>query len=135
MSTATSSSSSFDPFSNIDTRELASRVEALPTSELDTLAFGVIRLDDANKVTFYSRTEGQQSGFGDRPVIGRQFWTEIAPCMGTPEFIRRLDQAKRAGTLDLTFEQVGDFDDAERLLHVRMIAATNNGAWVFIRRP
>jgi photoactive yellow protein len=134
MSTA-NDGSAFDPFSNIDARELSARAEALPRSELDRLAFGVIRLDESNKVTFYSRTEAQQSGFGDRPIIGRQFWTEIAPCMGTPEFMQRLEQAKRAGTLDLTFEQIGDFDDAERQLHVRMIAATNNGAWLFIRRP
>ena len=134
MST-TNSGSAFDPFSNIEARELAVRVEAASPQELDALAFGVIRLDDAGNVIFFSRTEAQQSGFGERPAIGRQFWTEIAPCMGTPEFMRRLEQAKRARTLDLTFEQVGDFDDAERQLHVRLIAATKNGVWMFIRRP
>jgi photoactive yellow protein len=134
MST-TNSSNTFDPFSSIDARELLTRVEAASPSELDSLGFGVIRLDATDNVIFFSRTEAQQSGFGDRTAVGRQFWTEIAPCMGTPEFMRRLDQAKRAGTLDLTFEQIGDFDDAERQLHVRMIAASQNGVWVFIRRP
>jgi photoactive yellow protein len=134
MST-TNGSSAYDPFSNMDPRELQARVEAASPSELDSLSFGVIRLDDADNVIFFSRTEARQSGFGDRTAVGKKFWTELAPCMGTPEFLRRLEQAKRAGTLDLTFEQIGDFDDAERQLQVRMIAASRNGVWVFVRRP
>jgi photoactive yellow protein len=132
---ATNSSSSFDPFSSLGLRELLARVEAASASELDALSFGVIRLDDQDNVVFFSRPEAQQSGYGDRTAIGKKFWTELAPCMGTPEFMQRLNLAKRAGTLDLTFEQIGDFDDAERQLQVRLIAASTNGSWVFIRRP
>lgn len=49
--------------------------------------------------------------------------------------MRRIDEARRAGTLDIAFEQIGDFDDADRELHVRVISASSGGVWGFLQRP
>lgn len=111
------------------------RLEQLSPEALDVLPFGVVRLDAAGQVTFYSKTEGEQSGFGDRKAIGRHFFTQLAPCLGTPEFLRRIEQAQKEGTLDVLFEQVGDFGDAERELRVRVQSASDGGLWVCIERP
>jgi hypothetical protein len=54
--------------------------------------------------------------------------------MGTEDFQRRLDRAMAAGTLDITFEQLGDFDDTEREFRVRITSATGGGLWLFIQR-
>jgi photoactive yellow protein len=113
---------------------LPARAEELSSEELDALPFGVVRLDPAGKVTFYSRTEGEQSGYGVRRAIGLEFFTRMAPCMATPERLRQIDEARRAGTLDILFEQVGDFDDAERELRVRLVSASDAGLWLFIER-
>lgn len=130
-----------EAYENISARELdltdealRSHVEQLSPEALDALPFGVIRLDDAGKVTFYSRTEAEQSGFGDRKAIGRDFFTQLAPCLGTPEFMQRIERARQDGTLDVMFEQIGDFDDAERELRVRVQSATGGGLWVFLQR-
>jgi photoactive yellow protein len=121
-------------FIDVPAAELLGSVEALEPGALDDLPFGVIRLDEAGKVVLYSRTEARQSGFGDRDAIGLMFFTQLAPCMGTPEFMRRIEKARAAATLDITFEQVGDFDDAERELRVRMLSASSGGLWVFLQR-
>lgn len=120
--------------SGVAAPDLRARIEQLPPPALDALPFGVIRLDLAGKVTFYSKTEAQQSGFGDRVAIGRDFFTQMAACLGTPEFLRRIEDARNAGTLDILFEQVGDFDDAERELRVRVLSASGGGLWVFLER-
>jgi hypothetical protein len=51
--------------------------------------------------------------------------------MGTEDFQRRLDRAMAAGTLDITFEQLGD---TEREFRVRITSATGGGLWLFIQR-
>lgn len=107
-------------------------VEELSAEALHALPFGVIRLDQAGRVTFFSRTAGKQSGFGDENALGRSFFMDLAASMGTEDFQRRLDRAIEAGTLDLTFEQLGDFDDAE--LRVRVASAAGGGLWLFIQR-
>jgi len=119
----------------IDGEQLGTRVERLSREECDALPFGVIRLDAAGRVAYLSKTEARLSGFGDRNAIGRAFFTELAPCMGTPDFRRRIEHANALGTLDIRFEQVGDFDDVERELRVRVKSASGGGLWVFIERP
>jgi len=113
---------------------LVAHIESLSPDELDALPFGVIRLDPAGHVTYFSKAEKEQSGYGDRQAIGRDFFTQMAPCLGTPQFLRRIEEARRAGTLDITFEQTGDFDDAERDLRVRVQSASTGGLWVFLQR-
>lgn len=83
----------------------------------------------------YSRTEAEQSEFRDRRAIGRNFFTQMAPCLSTPDRQRLIEEARRSGTLDIAFEQVGDFDDADRELQVRVISASDGGLWVFLQRP
>jgi len=117
-----------------DADDLIARVAGLDAESLHALPFGVIRLDQDGKVTFFSRTEARQSGFGDRPILGRAFFTEIAPCVGTPDLLRRIERARAAGTLDILFEHVGDFSDATRELRVRVKSATPGELWVFIDR-
>jgi len=119
----------------IDDDALPARIERLSTQQIDALPFGVVRLDAEGIVTFYSRTEAEQSGFRDRRAIGRNFFTQLAPCLSTPDRVRRIEEARRAGTLDITFEQIGDFDDAERELHVRVLSASGGGVWVLLERP
>ena len=118
----------------IEDAHLVEMVEQLPENELDGLPFGVIRLDAEGRVMYLSRTEARQSGLGDRLVTGLRFFTELAPCMWTPAFQRQFDEAAAAGTLDLAFEQVGDFDDPARLLRVRARSATGGGLWLFVER-
>jgi photoactive yellow protein len=125
----------FSDISDIADAQLLARVEKLSHEALDALPFGVVRLDAAGRVLFFSRTEARQSGFGDRNAIGRNFFSELAPCMSSPAFLQRLEQARAAGTLDISFEQVGDFDDAQRELRVRVISASAGGLWLFIQRP
>lgn len=119
---------------SIDDDAFVSGIDRLSTAAIDALPFGVIRLDARGDVTFFSAVEARQSGVGDRPVLGHRFFAELAPCMWTAEFKRRFDEAAAAGTLDMTFDQVGDFDDRTRHLRVRARSATGGGLWLFIDR-
>lgn len=121
-------------FTETSASDLRTWIEGMAPSRIDELPFGVIHLDPAGKVVLFSRVEAMQSGFGDRPAIGRTFFTELAPCMAAPAFMQKLARAEREGALDITFESVGDFADAERQLRVRVISASDRGTWVFLQR-
>ena len=114
--------------------DIVTSVERLSPQELDTLPFGVIKLDSSGKVSLFSKTEADQSGYKDRPAIGRNFFTDLAPCMGTPEFLSRVAQAHAERTLDVLFEHVGDFEDATRVLRIRLKAASDGGTWILLQR-
>jgi photoactive yellow protein len=118
----------------LERTELAERLAAMPEAALDALPFGVVRTDRAGTVVYFSATEAQQSGFQHDKALGRTFFTEMAPCIGTQAFLRRIERAAQAGTLDIAFEHIGDFDDAERELLVRVFSASSEGLWIFLQR-
>lgn len=55
-------------------------LDASADASLDEADFGVIVLDDDHRVVFYNRAEAALSGLTPERVIGRHFFTEVAPC-------------------------------------------------------
>jgi hypothetical protein len=54
--------------------------------------------------------------------------------MDNDHYRGRIAQAMARGTLDLEFTHIGDFEDRERELTVRVQSASDGGYWVFMRR-
>ena len=118
-----------------DEPDLARKIEQLGTEEIDALPLGAIRIsrpDDT--VTHYSEAERRLSGSGGRPRLGLNFFRDIAPCMNNAHYRGRIAQAMERGSLDLEFTHIGDFEDRERELTVRVQSASDGGYWVFMRR-
>jgi len=117
-----------------DTPDLARAIEALPTDVVDTLAFGAIQVGADGIVVYYSASERRLSGSGMRDRIGLDFFSRIAPCMDNADFRGRIERAIAAGAFDLEFTHVGDFEDRDRELTVRVQPASAGGYWIFLRR-
>jgi hypothetical protein len=73
------------------------------------------------------------SSFKSRP-LGLDFFLNVAPCMGKPEFRGRVEQARRNDTVDIEMGWVGDFDDIDREMQVRIQWSSDHGTWIFIHR-
>ena len=121
-------------FPGFDHDDLAAAIERLPVEALDALPFGAVRLNADGDVVVFSGAEKRLSGYGDRPALGRHFFTRIAPCMDTPGFRGRIERALAAGDVDIEFGWVGDFSDAGRELRVRVQPASGGGCWIFMQR-
>ncbi|HIJ61701.1 MAG TPA: PAS domain-containing protein [Rhodospirillaceae bacterium] len=119
---------------DFDTPALVRAVEALPAGAIDDLPFGAVRLAADGRVTAFSKAEARLSGFGSRPTVGKIYFTDIAPCFSTPDFLGRIERARAAGTVDIEFGVLGDFDAAAKELRVRVQSASDGGLWIFIRR-
>ena len=119
---------------DFDRPDLAKIIETLTVEEIDALPFGTVRLDHEGKVILFSEAEARLSGFGSRDRIGLTFFTDIAPCMNTDAFRRQTENAIAAGTLDVEFMHIGDFEDRDRELTIKIQSAADGGMWVFLRR-
>lgn len=78
---------------------------------LDSLPFGVVTLDANGRVVGYNDTESRMAGLPRDMVIGRNFFTDVAPCARVREFEGRFrDFASGRSRLALeTFEFVFHF--------------------------
>src|SRR4051794_19146312 len=99
---------------DFETPDLAAVVEALSREDIDRLPFGVIGLNPDGSARVFNKTEAQLSGYKNRPAHGRRFFVDVAPCMNNGYFKERIDKALKAGTLDISFSFVGDFNDRDR---------------------
>lgn len=117
-----------------DDPQLASKIEALPSELVDTLPFGAILLDADGVVRYYSQAERRLSGSGDLARLGIDFFRQIAPCMDNDNFRGRIEAGRKAGRLNLEFTHIGDFEDRDRELTVRVQSARDGGIWIFMRR-
>lgn len=66
--------------------------------------------------------------------MGLNFFTQIAPCMNTPELRGYLAEGLAGGSLDIEFNHIGDFADRDREICVRVQSASDGGMWLFLRR-
>jgi photoactive yellow protein len=112
--------------------DLARHIEQLSQVELDRLPFGVILIDRAGNVLFYSQTEAQQSGYGKVP-LGQNLFA-VSSCMGSDDFRGRIQRELAQGPVDLAFNLPGDYDDPNRALHIRVQSARHGGLWICISR-
>ena len=90
-----------------DFPELASRLDACSTEELDQLDFGVIGFDANTEVSRYNAFESQAAGLSPQRVLGQPLFTNVAPCMNNFMVAQRFDDALEQNiALDETVDYV-----------------------------
>jgi photoactive yellow protein len=110
------------------------RIDSLTESDFDALPFGAIKLDADGLILKYNLYESQLAGREPKEVIGRNFFTEVAPCTNVQEFAGRYRQGMAEGKLDTTFPY--RFLFAKRVVDVEItliLSSEGETAWVFVK--
>ena len=109
-------------------------IEVLSTMDeaaLDGLPFGVVGLDSENMVEFYNTHEERYSGLPRDIVVGRHFFSDVAPCMNNYLVAERLAEAQ----LDVTLPYVLTFRMRPTPVRLRLLRASGaSQRWVLIAR-
>ena len=104
-------------------------------SQLNKLAFGAIELDGTGKILKYNAVEGAITGRDPKAVIGKSFFTEVAPCTNRPEFKGVFDAGVRSKNLNTMFEYVFDHQMKPTKVKIHMKRAISGDTyWVFVKR-
>ncbi|WP_207481797.1 photoactive yellow protein [Arenibaculum pallidiluteum] len=103
--------------------------------DIDNLAFGAIQLDASGRILQYNAAEGAITGRDPKTVIGKSFFTEVAPCTNTPRFKGEFDKGVKAGNLNVMFEYTFDYQMKSTKVKVHMKKAlVGDSYWVFVKR-
>ena len=109
-------------------------VERMNESELDALPFGAIRLDKEGTVLSYNATEAKLTGRDPKRVIGKNFFTKVAPCTNVQAFAGRFREGIAKGDMHVIFPYRFDFEMAPRDVTVTLFYSKHSDtAWVFVR--
>lgn len=78
-------------------------INKVSPEELDTLPYGLVVLDTQGDVLFYNETESTLTGFARERVIGKNFFTKVAPCTQVKAFQGRFEEFVRGELGRVTF--------------------------------
>jgi photoactive yellow protein len=114
--------------------DIDNRLAKMSSAEIDKLAFGAIQLDPTGTILQYNEAEGAITGRSPSQVIGKNFFTDIAPCTNTPKFKGAFDKVvKDRGSVMI--EYTFDYQMSPTKVKVHMKPALVGGSfWIFVKR-
>jgi photoactive yellow protein len=109
-------------------------IDRMSEQQLDELPFGAIRLDREGKILSYNMTESKLTGRDPKRVVGRNFFTDVAPCTNVQAFAGRFREGVVKGEMHAIFPYRFDFQMAPRDVTVTLFwSKQTETAWVFVR--
>ncbi|WP_247887317.1 photoactive yellow protein [Azospirillum sp. SYSU D00513] len=115
--------------------DIQNAVSKMSKAEIDKLAFGAIQLDAKGTILQYNLMEGQITGRQPGQVLGKNFFTEVAPCTNTPAFKGAFDKGVASGDLNTMIEYTFDYNMKPTKVKVHMKKALiGDSYWVFVKR-
>lgn len=107
--------------------------DAMSTEELDRLPYGMIQLDSTGRILNYNAVESKLASLRKEDAIGKQFFTEIAPCTKVQEFYGRFKEGVIRESLDTSFRFHFAFKQHPRDVTVRLLySKRTRTVWVLI---
>jgi photoactive yellow protein len=115
--------------------DIENTLSTISGDQLNELAFGAIQLDGSGKILQYNAAEGSITGRDPKSVIGKNFFTDVAPCTNTSAFKGVFDAGVKSGNLNTMIEYVFDYNMAATRVKVHMKKAlVGDSYWVFVKR-
>ena len=122
------------PMADRDTASaLLESVDEMTSTELDALPFGMIQLNASGRILKYNAVESRLASLPQEQAIGKQFFTEIAPCTKVQAFYGRFREGVIRESLDTTFQFHFAFKQHPRDVTVRLFySRRTRSVWVMI---
>ncbi len=110
------------------------RIQNYGEEDLDKLPFGAIRLDREGKILSFNQAEVDITGRKKENVVGKNFFTEVAPCTNVQEFAGKFREGVQKGSLHTVFPYIFDYQMDPRNVWVTLFYSNETDtAWVFVR--
>lgn len=88
---------------NFDAIDLLASLDAADNAALDAQDFGIVTMDHEGTVLAYNRAESALAGLGPAQVIGRHFFSQVAPCTNNYLVAQRYEEPALDDSLDYVF--------------------------------
>ena len=114
--------------------KLFDQIDSLTPAQLDELPHGAIQLTLDGTIVNYNAFESKLANVSKEKAIGKNFFTEIAPCTAVKEFYGRFRDGVAARNLHAKFRF--HFSFAKNPVDVTVTlfySSITNTIWVFVR--
>jgi photoactive yellow protein len=78
-------------------------LNTMSLGQTDSLPYGAVKIDDRGIIKVYNRYESELGGIAPSDAIGKNFFTDIAPCTNNKVFRGCFTKGVEQGTADCLF--------------------------------
>ena len=101
---------------------------------IDSLSYGVIKLDDEGRILLYNKFEAEKAGVAVAEAEGKLFFSQIAPCTNNAIFLGSFQKGVGEGQMDLIFPYTFTYKMKPTPVKVHLYRkAGSSENWVFIK--
>lgn len=119
---------------HFDDEDIGEALRHADDDQLDNAPFGIIKVDDEGEVEFFNQYESELSGMDPEEVLGRNFFTQVAPCTNNRLFRGRFKKGVRRGELDETFTYTYTYKMRPTLVDVHMYRDEAGNNWITVQK-
>ncbi|HWF05253.1 MAG TPA: PAS domain-containing protein [Candidatus Angelobacter sp.] len=113
---------------------LFENIDSLTPEEVDMLPFGAIELNTNGIILKYNDFESAFAGVPKTSAIGKNFFTQVAPCTNVQEFHGRFKKGVAAQELHETFHYHFAFKHNPCNVTITLLySEVSSTVWVFVR--
>ena len=109
-------------------------IPLLDEADLDALPFGLIEIDSAGCVLRYNSAEQVLSGKPSADVVGKNFFTEIAPCTAIEAFMGRLSSFLASDAEPESFQFAFVFPTGTVNVSIAFVNSGRGSSFVLVKR-
>ncbi|MBL7992181.1 MAG: PAS domain-containing protein [Candidatus Kapabacteria bacterium] len=111
------------------------KLAALHRTEADTLDFGVVKVDDAGVIQLFNKYESELAGIAPNDAIGKNYFTQLAPCTNNRLFFGRFKDGVAANSLNVALPYTFTYKmrPTNVQIHLYRDGATKTN-WIFVKK-
>lgn len=117
-----------------DDPNLAEHLIQASEKMLNDASYGIVEVDASGAVVFYNDTESDFSGLDAEEVLGRNFFTSVAPCSNNRLFHGRFQNNRDSDAFDEQFSYTLTYRVSPTLVNVRLLRHKSH-TWILINLP
>jgi photoactive yellow protein len=104
-------------------------------SEVDSLPFGCVRVDDTGTVQLYNKYESELANVAQADAIGKNFFRELAPCTNNRLVFGRFKDGLASGNLNAEVTYAFTYKMRPTLVNIHLYRDPNTKTnWVMVKR-
>lgn len=102
--------------------------------DLNRADFGIIKITDEGEILFFNAYESELSGVDPDDAVGKNFFTEVAPCTNNRLFRGRFKKGIRKDTLDETFTYTYTYRMRPTLVTIHLYRDSRGDNWIMVKK-
>lgn len=111
------------------------KLPSLSAEELDALSIGIVKVDDSGKILMYNKEEGRIGNVSPASVMGKNFFTQVAPCTNNRLFFGKFKEGVSSGNLSFSMPYTFTYKIKPTNVQIQMYRDQGTSSnWIIVKQ-